>query len=90
MKWLFNEEHIFLEHEEVQKVCRLIEKELGITNIKAINADLDRFEIVRVCTDENDSLTSNIRDVKIIKSVNAFNNFCKRYGQGEGNGKNKS
>lgn len=79
MKWLFSEEHIFLEKEEVQKVCRLLEKELGITNIRAINADLNSFEIVRLCHDENDSLASDLSDERIIKSVNAFNDFCKRY-----------
>ena len=90
MKWIFSEEHIFLEQEEIQKVCKLLEKELGITNIRAINADLDSFEIVRLCTDENDSLASDISDERIIKSVNAFNDFCRRYSKGEVNGTNKS
>ena len=90
MKWLFSEEHIFLEKEEIQKVCKVLEKELGITNIKAINADLDSFEIVRLCIEEKDSLASDISDVKTTISVQNFKNFCKRYGQGEGNGTNKS
>ena len=81
MKWIFNEEHIFLEEKEIQKVCRLLEKELGITNIRAINANLDSFEIVRLCSNENDSLASKISDERIIKSVNAFNDFCRRYGE---------
>ena len=79
MKWIFSEEHICLEKKDIQKVCKLLEKELGITNIKAINADLNSFEIVRLCTDENDSLASDISEERIVKSVNAFNDFCKKY-----------
>jgi hypothetical protein len=51
MKWLYSEEHIFLKREDIEKVAKLLEKELGITNIKAINANPESFEIVRLCFD---------------------------------------
>lgn len=83
MKWLYSEEHIFLKREDIEKVAKLLEKELGITNIKAINANPESFEIVRLCFDQNDSLASNIMDVNTIKSVKAFKDFCERYNSKE-------
>ena len=56
MKWLFNEEHIVLETEEIQKVSNFFEKEFGITNIEAIKATTDCFEIVRLQTSEKEAI----------------------------------
>lgn len=56
MKWLFNEEHIVLETEEIQKVSNFFEKEFGITNIEAIKATTDCFEIVRLQIPEKEAI----------------------------------
>lgn len=82
MNWLFSEEHITLDKKDIEKVNDFFKKEFGITNITKIKATVNSFEIVRLCTDQNDSLASAINNERLMKSVNAFNEFCKRYGKG--------
>ncbi len=69
MKCLFSEEHIYLDKEDIKKVSDFFEKEFGITNITAIKATTDSFEIVRLRSDD---------DSTICNFIKAYNEYCKK------------
>lgn len=67
---MYGFKEIYLEKDEVAKVSKFFEEEFGITTIATIQADGNHFVIKAI--DDGWSIE---------KSVKAFNDFCRRYGE---------